>query len=182
MGIYGPTPSRNSCEVRRGMDIFRSKSAGVCAVLMLSCLASAFASCGGEDDAADELSRQQELREERRQGAQEERLRQLERQLREEKRKSEKKNGGASKPESPDSTQPTSPPSSTSSCGDGLSVGPNTSCAFASSVREAYFDNGGGSGTVQAFSPVTGETYTMSCTAGAPTTCTGGNNASVFIR
>jgi hypothetical protein len=77
----------------------------------------------------------------------------------------------------------TSPPASSSSnCGGNLSVGPNTSCAFGVLVERAYFQSGGGSGLVDAFSPVTQRTYTMTCTAGAPTVCRGGNNASVFIR
>jgi hypothetical protein len=163
------------------MDMIRWRGARLCvAGLALACPASGFAACGG-DDAADELSRQQELREERRQGAQEERLRQLERQLREEKRKRQKNNGATSKEEQRTSTEPSAAPS-TSSCGDGLSVGPNTSCEFARSVRDAYFGNGGGSVTFEAYSPVTQEFYTMDCRAGAPTTCTGGNDAAVFIR
>jgi hypothetical protein len=167
------------------MDIIRWRGARLCvAGLALACSVSAFAACGG-GDAAEELSRQQELRDERRQGAQDERLRQLERQLREERRKRQKNDSGASKPEPPASTQPSAPPSappSTSSCGDGLSVGPNTSCEFARSVRDAYLGSDGGSATIEAYSPVTQQSYTMTCSAGAPTTCTGGNNASVFIR
>jgi hypothetical protein len=68
-----------------------------------------------------------------------------------------------------------------SSCGDGLSVNSATSCPFARSVRDAYEASGGGS-RVQASSPVTGETYTMSCSGGVPVVCTGGNNAAVYIR
>ncbi len=64
-------------------------------------------------------------------------------------------------------------------CGAGLSVGPNTSCPFAEHVRAAYFQHGPGS--VVAYSPVTGRTYVMACSGGAPVVCTGGNNASVFI-
>ncbi len=167
------------------MEIFRWRGARLwLAGLALACSAFAFAACGG-GNAADELSRQQELREERRQGAQEERLRQLERQLREERRKRQRNDGDAPKPEQPTPTQPSPPPPvapSTSACGDGLSVGPNTSCAFAISVRDAYLGSGGGSVTVEAYSPVTEQYYTMNCTAGEPTTCTGGNNASVFIQ
>ena len=69
-----------------------------------------------------------------------------------------------------------------SSCGGNLSVGSNTSCAFGVLVMRAYFQNGGGSGAVSAYSPVTQRTYTMTCTAGAPTVCRGGNNATVYIR
>jgi serine/threonine-protein kinase len=73
------------------------------------------------------------------------------------------------------------PPSSTTSCGDGLSVNRATSCSFARNVRDAY-QNGGGASVVRAFSPVTGKIYSMTCSSGLPTVCTGGNNAVVTIR
>jgi hypothetical protein len=73
-------------------------------------------------------------------------------------------------------------PATGASCGGNLSVGPKTTCGFAVNVESAYFDSGGGSGTVRAFSPVTNQWYTMTCTAGAPTVCRGGNNAVVYIR
>lgn len=58
-----------------------------------------------------------------------------------------------------------------------------TSCEFAGSVWGEY-TAAGGTGqamTVRAYSPVTGTTYTMSCSGGAVVTCTGGNNAVVHI-
>ena len=66
------------------------------------------------------------------------------------------------------------------SCGGGLSAGPNTTCAFAQNVRDAYNQAPGATATVQAFSPATGQTYTMDCApSGSGVTCSGGNNASV---
>ena len=66
------------------------------------------------------------------------------------------------------------------SCGGGLYAGPNTSCTFARNVRSAYWEAPGASATVRVFSPVTNQTYTMSCSpSGSGTTCSGGNNASV---
>lgn len=58
-----------------------------------------------------------------------------------------------------------------------------TSCAFAASVRSTYLGEGGGGGSmlIDAYSPVTGSTYTMSCSGGAVVTCSGGNNAVVYI-
>lgn len=58
-----------------------------------------------------------------------------------------------------------------------------TSCQFAQSVRQAYLADGnsGGSATIWAYSPVTGRGYTMSCSGGSVVTCTGGNNAVVYI-
>jgi hypothetical protein len=71
------------------------------------------------------------------------------------------------------------PLSRSGSCGDGLSVGPNTTCPFAVNVRAAYWQQG--PGTVMAYSPVTHRTYAMSCSAGATVVCTGGNHASVYF-
>jgi hypothetical protein len=65
-------------------------------------------------------------------------------------------------------------------CGAGLRAGPNTSCPFAQNVRDAYDAAPGATASVRVFSPVTGQTYTMSCApAGSGVTCSGANNASV---
>jgi serine/threonine-protein kinase len=73
-----------------------------------------------------------------------------------------------------------------------------TSCRFAEAVRKAYAQavsggsNAGGSSTarsnsegpatIEATSPVTGRAYTMSCTpSGRLVTCTGGDNALVYL-
>jgi Flp pilus assembly protein TadG len=68
------------------------------------------------------------------------------------------------------------------SCGGNISVGPNTSCAFAFNVASELYDAGGGSRTLSVYSPTTGRYYTMTCVAGVPTVCRGGNNAIVYIR
>jgi hypothetical protein len=65
------------------------------------------------------------------------------------------------------------------SCGGGLSVGPNTTCAFAEDVRSSYDDNG--PGTVMAYSPVTNRSYAMTCTNAGSVVCTGANHASVYF-
>ena len=72
-------------------------------------------------------------------------------------------------------------PPGTKTCDGRLAVGPHTSCAFAENVRSAYRRGGGGSRTVTASSPVTGQRYEMSCTGGTPHRCTGGNGASVYF-
>jgi hypothetical protein len=65
-------------------------------------------------------------------------------------------------------------------CGGGLHAGPHTSCPFAQNVRDAYDSAPGTTASVRVFSPVTGQTYTMSCAAaGSGVTCSGANNASV---
>src|SRR4051794_23777412 len=71
------------------------------------------------------------------------------------------------------------PPTGTS-CGGGVFAGPNTTRAFALNVRDAYDEAPGSSATVRVFSPVTSQTYTMSCApSGSGITCSGGNDASV---
>lgn len=64
-------------------------------------------------------------------------------------------------------------------CGDGLLVGPNTSCGFAENVRAEY--SGNGPGWISVHSPATGRTYNMFCTGSSPHVCTGGNNAAVYF-
>jgi Glucodextranase, domain B len=64
-------------------------------------------------------------------------------------------------------------------CGGDLSVGPNTSCAFAQNVQATYYQSGPGWNTV--YSPVTDQTYSIYCTANSPHVCTGGNNAAVYF-
>lgn len=80
---------------------------------------------------------------------------------------------------SPSKPQPEVP--GTKPCGPGLAVGPATTCEFAGNVKKAYEASGGGDTTVSAYSPVTGSTYSMRCTAGTTHVCTGGNEASVYI-
>jgi hypothetical protein len=67
-------------------------------------------------------------------------------------------------------------------CGDGVQVGANTSCAFAFNVAGEYGSNPGAS-TITAYSPTTGKYYTMTCSpwSDGVTVCRGGNNAAVFI-
>ena len=59
-----------------------------------------------------------------------------------------------------------------------------TSCEFAEEVRVAYA-NGGPAGQARdavASSPITHQTYTMACSASGPlVTCSGGNNAVVYV-
>jgi hypothetical protein len=57
----------------------------------------------------------------------------------------------------------------------------DTSCEFAMSTAEAYWNYGNGSHPFSVPSPVTGQTYTMTCTV-AGSVCQGGNNAVVYLR
>ena len=62
----------------------------------------------------------------------------------------------------------------------GISVNSVTSCPFAENV-ESVWESSGGASSVTASSPVTGLTYTMSCTASGTgyEVCTGGDNSYV---
>jgi hypothetical protein len=64
-------------------------------------------------------------------------------------------------------------------CGDGVRVNENTSCPFARYVAEGY--RAEGAGVIRAYSPVTNDTYAMSCESGDPAVCRGGNDAVVYI-
>ena len=57
----------------------------------------------------------------------------------------------------------------------------DTSCEFAISTAEAYWNYGNGSHPFSVHSPVTGQDYTMTCT-NAGSVCQGGNNAVVYLR
>ncbi len=57
----------------------------------------------------------------------------------------------------------------------------DTSCDFALSTAEAYWNYGNGSHPFSVHSPVTGQDYEMTCT-GAGSVCQGGNNAVVYLR
>lgn len=88
--------------------------------------------------------------------------------------------------------QITAPPASTAStytgsgpakaCANGIGASSATSCEFAFNVAGEYGSNPG-STSISAFSPVTGQDYTMTCSAwtGGGTVCRGGNDAAVFI-
>jgi len=68
-----------------------------------------------------------------------------------------------------------------SSCGNGVRIGSNTSCAFAMNVAGEYGSNPGAT-TINAFSPVTGEHYKMSCSPWKQgTVCVGGRGSAVFL-
>jgi hypothetical protein len=135
----------------------------------LLAVASLLASCGGSSD--------EDLRRARAEGAREQRLRTLERELRDQKKQSSK---GAQSPSAaaPSGSGSSAPSSGRTPCpaGGGVAVGPNTTCAFAQAVKDAYPNSGE---SFEVYSPATKQTYTMSCTQGSPHVCTGGNNASV---
>lgn len=64
-----------------------------------------------------------------------------------------------------------------------VAVNSTTSCPFANNVRQAYIEAGlnGADGTLQAWSPTTKLSYTLTCTGNQPAVCTGGRNARIQI-
>ena len=153
-------------------------------LLLVTVSVAGLSACGSSDNGAS----QQEIDQAKREAAAQQKLKdkqaQLEKELQDLKKQTNnnsgssgsKSNGGSS-----NSGSTTTTPSG-ASCGAGVTAGANTSCAFALNVAQAYFDAGGGSPTVSVYSPVTRQNYSMNCTAGAPTVCRGGNNATVYIR
>jgi hypothetical protein len=85
--------------------------------------------------------------------------------------------GGAPAPAAPPAASGV--PSDATSCGAGIYVNSNTSCPFAVNVLTAYLNAPGN--TFTAHSPTTGSDYTMTCSGASPITCTGGNDAAVYI-
>ncbi|MFB9784360.1 hypothetical protein [Rhodococcus baikonurensis] len=95
---------------------------------------------------------------------------------------------------SPTTTRAANFPAGAAACPGGQAAGSykesatsggKTSCEFAEAVLIAYGNSGaaGTSRTVSARSPVTGKEYTMACKAASGiVTCTGGDNAVVYLR
>lgn len=84
----------------------------------------------------------------------------------------------------PADSRPETVPAYSTQCGSGVAVGSSkTSCAFAEIVRENYlaYSRGGSTVVIYASSPVAGKTYQMTCSGQRVVTCTGGDNAVVYI-
>jgi hypothetical protein len=148
--------------------------------LALTVVGLALAGCGDSGASSDELEAA------RKEGAvkahQAERIREIQKEL-----KSLRKNGAAGKAATAAGTSSPAPEGSSSAsgsgnCGGALSANSVTTCGFAENVEAAYYaEIGSGSGTVYAYSPTTGETYSMYCSAGSPHECSGGNDAAVYF-
>lgn len=86
-------------------------------------------------------------------------------------------------PRTPKATPKSWPPSGATECSSSIAVNSHTSCAFAENVARAF--DAAGVGTVTAYSPVTGQDYSMSCREASTDglyVCTGGNDAKVYLR
>ena len=134
--------------------------------------------CGGASDADIQQAREDGAKEVR----QAEKLKEIQQGIASLKR--QKRRGSfrqlATPPASTSSTYTGSGPSKT--CANGVGASSATSCEFAFNVAGVYASNPG-SISIQAFSPVTGQDYVMTCSAwsGGGTVCRGGNDAAVFI-
>lgn len=147
---------------------------------VLVLLSLAWVGCG------DSGASQEELEAARKEGAakarQEYKIRQIQKEL-----KALRKGNGSSKAAAAAAGTAPAPEGGSSAsgsgnCGGSLSANSVTTCGFAENVEEQYYSEiGSGSGTVIAYSPTTGETYSMYCTAGSPHECTGGNDAAVYF-
>jgi len=160
---------------------------GVSAVLVLLCFTAFAYGCGGSDEPS-----QEQLDKAREEGAQEAReqaeMKQLQQQVKQLQKRTKNgsgnnnRNSGSNNAGRGDGYYESSAGGPVSTCATGVQVGPNTSCSFAMNVAGEYGSNYGAS-SISAYSPVTGQYYTMSCGPwnGGGTVCTGGNNASVYM-
>jgi type II secretory pathway pseudopilin PulG len=152
------------------MSGVRQPGAVLAALVLISSLGSG---CGGAS--------QQQLQQARQQGKDQQQLRDLQKQVDRQRQQNQAGAGGGGSPGSPGPGGGSG--SGGGGCGGGVSAGPSTTCPFAQNVRTAYYRNGGGNITVDVYSPVTGQTYSMSCgPSGGRVVCTGGNGASVYFR
>ena len=157
----------------------RSRKAAVMATGLMAALVVLSGCGGGSGPNKEELKEAEHSGAERAQ--QHSKIHQIERELAE--LRHGKKPGGADEKPAPESTSAPAPEGNGSgNCGGGLSANQYTTCGFAENVEQAYYSEvGSGSGTVEAWSPTTEQTYSMYCSSGAPHECTGGNNAAVFF-
>ena len=68
--------------------------------------------------------------------------------------------GSGTSTSTPTASAPPAAVATGTDCGGGLHVGPNTTCAFAQNVQQAWYAAPGTVNTLQVYSPVTGLTYT----------------------
>ncbi len=152
-------------------------------VLLVLCLGSFAYGCGGNDDGVTQKDIDDAIQKERERQNQEERVDELKQQIQQLKKqtgeRSTEANRNAGQGDGYYGNSASGGPVST--CATGVQVGPNTSCSFAMNVAGEYGSNPGAS-SITAYSPVTGQRYTMSCGPwGSSTVCTGGNGASVYL-
>lgn len=140
--------------------------------------------CIGTSEEDLEKAREQGAEEQRQkdeQKEQEERQEELEKKIEKLEKEAKKKDKDSSSSSGGSNSGGSGSGSASRYCSEGLGVGPNTTCAFAENVRSEWAAAGGGTVTINVYSPVTGATYTMRCIDAPTTVCRGGNNAVVYI-
>lgn len=159
-----------------------SRLKGVSAVLVVLCLGFFAYGCGGDDGATqDQLDA---ARAEGRKEAQDQaKMDQLQNQVKQLQQQANQGSGEANQGNSgSDQSSSSGIAGPVASCADGVQVGPNTSCSFAMNVAGEKGSNPDAT-TISAYSPVTGENYTMACApwAGGGTVCSGASGAVVYL-
>ena len=139
-------------------------------------LAAAVVGCGGNDSVSPDEANQQ-AKQAAQNARQQEKIKQLEKDVKEQKQQP----SSSSSDSAPGTAAPVTQQdlSQARDCGNVL-AGPNTSCEFAQNVANDY-NASGGSSSFSTYSPVTGQTYQMTCAGSSPVVCTGGNNATVYF-
>jgi hypothetical protein len=159
-------------------------------LVISTALAAGFSACGssGTDTAAlKQEGRKEQLEKEKGQRL-ERKIQKIERERRQEKKRKREQERDRFRT-GPDSSAPAAAPSapepapapSGTSCGSGVTAGPETTCGFALNVRAEYYAVvGEGSGEFEAYSPTLNEWFPMYCT-GAPHECSGAITATVYF-
>ena len=148
---------------------------------LLPCLVASSIAVGCGSDEVSEVELERARAEARDEAKKEAELRDLKRRIREQEKKDRGRRGGGGGGGGGGSGSGgggAPPAPAMKSCGSGVYANGNTTCPFAHNVRNEYY-NSGQSSVIRVHSPVTGSTYTMSCSSRSPHTCTGGNDASV---
>ncbi|MFN2617845.1 MAG: hypothetical protein ABR581_12105 [Thermoleophilaceae bacterium] len=129
-----------------------------CALALVASALLPVAGCGGSDKSANELKRENEIKQARQQGAQAEKLRQLQRELRQQKGNSGSGQGGST------GSTGNNGPVAFKGCDPNVSVNAaSTTCPFGENVFYEYWKSGR-AGSITVYSPSTRQTYLASCT------------------
>lgn len=163
------------------MNVNRRYAITLLFALLTMVAATAISGCGGASEEDLQKAREQGAQEQRDKDAQEEqqkKQKELEKKINKLEKEAKKKDNSSS---SGSSNNGGSAPGPTHYCSSGLGAASNTTCAFAENVRSEWASAGGGTVSIDVYSPATSTTYRMHCVDGPTTVCRGGNNAVVYI-
>lgn len=142
---------------------------------LVACVGLGLVACGGDDISQAELER--ERADAAQNARQEAEIKALKHELSE--RGSESERSSAVVPPSTQTPTTGQIPSDARYCGSAYGDG-SASCPFVENVNDDYYA-GGESSSFTSYSPTTGLTYTVTCNGDAPTVCTAGRAAVVYI-